>query len=320
MFTARSTVLVGQLTVLLALAARAHGESPASPIGATEIYPPERHKSFLVTFVIQDDAKADVVRRSLAELSTKEANCSIAYGPVGSESRPNRDFLVVEAPATLDPKDVLRALKKGAPTAELLAWTCFQSDDKNLGRGLGAGVPGFAPRDFVLGISSELRWVEAQGGFVEFFFAPGKLSADFLADRFHKLAQPFGVKDVGHVVLESFTWTLADALDPAAAKRAEKSIAKLEGVTAARVDPTAKTLKVDVALQGLRVSGPGHAMPGTRSSIDTQDPRSSDKSREVPRMLFDTNPVLDCLDKEKIALAPRAAPAAKPDEKPPKGG
>jgi hypothetical protein len=292
--------------------ARQTEPKPPSAIPVPEdLYPARRQTSAVHLFSVADDLKADVVRKSLADLSTKSADCRIVYGPVHSSARPNKSFLAVEAPASVDAKDLFKALKKGAPSAEVLAWTSFQSEDKTLGAGMGGGMPGFSPRDFVLGTSNDLRWVEAQGGFVEFFFTPGKLTAETLADRFHKLAQPFGVKDVGKVVQESFTWPLAEPLDEAAAKRAEKALAKIDGVRDAKIDVTAKTLHVTVALENLKVSGPATALPGIGLPKDAADANAS-----APRLRFAANAVIDALEHEHLALGAEASN----DKGPKKGG
>ncbi|MBL8857694.1 MAG: hypothetical protein JNL28_04195 [Planctomycetes bacterium] len=276
-----------------------------TPTPAVEVYPPVRHATVAHCFSLPDEVKGDVVRKALADLSTKDADCAIRYGPMKATSRPSRVFVVVEAPASVDVKDVVKALKKGASTVEPMAWTCFQSTDNTLGRGLGGGMPGLSPRDFILGLSNDLRWVEARGGFVEFFFAPGKLSADVIQDRFHKLAQPFGVKDVGDVVVESFVWTLTAPIEAAAARRAEKELAKISGVKEARIDIEKHTLSVKVALENLVRSAPPIAMPGGGDALADAGAALADTS-PVPRMRFDTNQIFTVLDKEKLTLAATA--------------
>ena len=292
---------------------------PEERAAPDEIYPPVRHKTRLLCFTIADDAKAELIRKAVADLGTKETDGRIAYGPVRAGSKPKHEFLAIEVPATVDPKDALKALKRGSPTAELMSWTCLQSEDKNLGRGLGGGMAGWSPRDFILGLSADLRWVEAQGGFVEFFFLPGKLTRQWLEDRFNKLVEPW-VKQPSRLVEETFTWPLADPLEAAAAKRAEKTIAKLDGVTLARIDVAAKTLKVNVVLDNLHVSGPPRAMPGFKGPGDAMDPKATDATQDAPRVIFDTNPVLDALEREKIGIAPAPKPDEKSDKDDKKGG
>lgn len=269
------------------------------------VYPPVRNASVVHAFGLPDDVKADAVRKSLAELSTKEADCRISYGPMRSSARPQKSFVVVEAPASVDVKDVIKALKKGAASVEPMAWTCFQSSDPMLGAGLAAGMPGLSPRDFILGLSNDLRWVEARGGFSEFFFTPGKLDAAFIQDRFHKLAQPFGIKDVGAVVVETITWPLAEPVDPAAAKRAEKELLKIAGVKSAKVDAAGKSLEVKVALDGLVRGAPPITLPGGMGVLVTSG-SAEPETDPAPRMRFDTNTLFGVLDKEKLAVLPPA--------------
>lgn len=279
---------------------------PAPPV---ETYPPVRNPTSVHAFSLPDDVRADVVRKALADLGTKDADCRIAYGPMKATARPSKVFVIVEAPTAVDVKDITKAMKKGTPLVESVAWTCFQSSDKTLGRGLGGGIPGLSPRDFVLGMSNDLRWVEASGGFVEFFFTPGKLNAETLADRFHKLAQPFGVRDVGSVVEESFTWPLTEPVDAAAAKRVEKALSKLAGVKDAKIDTTAKTLHVTLALQDLLRGAPPIAMPG--GEFLEEGAGAKPDGEAPPRMRFDTNLVFDALDKEHLAVHVEASGAPK---------
>ncbi len=312
------------LPILLAPILLARAAPPLGQTGQDELYPPVRHATLVHAFSLPDEIKADVVRKALADLSTKDADCRIAYGPVSATARPKKVFLVVEAPAALDVKDVIKALKKGVASVEPLAWTCFESPDKTLGRGMGGaagGIPGFSPRDFVLGMSNDLRWVEARGGFTEFFFSPGKISPTELADRFHKLAQPFGISDVGTVVEETFTWSVMGPndtlpLDPAAVKRAEKACTKLSGVMSARIDAAAGTIEVTVALADLVRGIPPIALPAAPDEMSVTPPADS---APPPRMRFDTNALLDVLAKESLSAAPGAKKEGG-DAGPKKGG
>jgi len=281
-------------------------EAPAARAAAEATYPPVRHTTVVFAYSLPDDVKADVLRKSLAELSTKEADCKLRYGPMKATARPSKVFVLVEAPVSVEAKDVLKAVKKGSAGAEALSFTCFQSSDRTLGRGLGAGMPGMTPRDWVLGMSNDLRWCEARAGFLEFFFAPGKLTSDVIQDRLTKLTQPFGIKDVGKVVEETVTWPLAGTIDAAAAKRAEKAIAKLHGVRNVTIDTTAKTMTAHVALEDLTRGAPPTAMPG--AELEALAGGATD---EAPRMRFDTNPIWDALAKEQIGVAPPPVPEPK---------
>jgi hypothetical protein len=287
----------------LFLGARQGPEAPKAP----DPYPPVKNASIVFAFSLPDDLKADVVKKALAELSTKEADCGIRYGPMKATSRPNRVFVLVEAPATLTVKDVIGALKKGAKSVEQTAWTCFQSSDPTLGRGLGGGIPGITPRDFLLGMSNDLRWVEAGGGISEFFFTPGKIDSAFIQDRFHKLAQPFGVKDVGGVLSETISWALDEPLDAAAAKRAEKELAKIGGVKSAKIDVEKRQLEAKICIED-QTRG---ALPTALGSLgNTLGAALAAEENPTPRMRFDTNVIFAVLEKEKLVVsAPKESAA-----------
>lgn len=287
---------------------------PKDPFAGLDLYPPQRSRTRLLFFSLDGDIRADPVRHALAELSTKDAECRIAYGPVSSAARPNKSFVAVEAPAEKSARDIQRALKHGVPAVDELAFTCFRGEPKKMG----GGTSGYSPRDWILGMTNDLRWVESFAGFSEFFFAPGKLTADILTDRFRKLGEPFGQGDIGKLVKDEFTWSLAGPadIDPAAAKRAEKAIAKIEGVREAKIDPAAKTLHVAIELDGLKIGGPpiSLALPKHPEPGHGDAKVAGDTPVEVPRARFDTTPVFDALDKEKIAVAPAAKEAPEPEK------
>jgi hypothetical protein len=304
--------LAGTLVLISADGAAAPAIQAPPAAKAPDPYPPVRNATVVCAFSLPDDAKADVIKKALAALSTKEADCGIRYGPMKAESRPSRVFVLVEAPANLPVKDVTEALKKGAKTVEPIAWTCFQSEDPKLGRGLGGGMPGMTPRDFLLGMSNDLRWVEAGGGVSEFFFTPGKMTADLIKDRFTKLAKPFGVKDVGAVLTDSIHWPLLEPVDAAAAKRAEKELGKLDGVKSIKIDAAAKTLDAVVTLESLTRG----ALPTALASDDsTLGGALAAERNPSPRMRFDTNAILDALEKEKISVAKVSKESAGPSGK-----
>jgi len=290
------------------------GSAQAPDTAQADVYPPVKNASVVFAFSLADDVKGEVIKKALAELSTKEADCGIRYGPMQATSRPSRVFVVVDAPATVSAKDVSAALKKGAKNVEQTAWTCFQSSDPMLGRGLDAGIPGVSPRDFILGISNDLAWVEARGGFSEFFFTPGKIDSAFLMDRFHKLAQPFGVKDVGTVVVETITWPLETSVDAALAKRLEKEIGKISGVKAAKIDVEKKTLEMKVALENQLRGAPPIAMPSLKNALAAAGV-GEPETESPPRMRFDTNAIFAVLDKEKVVVAAAPKESAVPGGK-----
>lgn len=292
--------------VVLGVLAQAGGDGAAAsavqgrPAGEPlELYPPVRNATVVYAFSIPEDSKGDAIRTALAALSTKEADCRIRYGPKKAESRPSRVFVLVEAPANVPAKDVAKALEKGAKSVEQLAWTAFRSEDPKLRRGVGGGMPGLTPRDFLLGMSNELRWVEAGGGISEFFLVPGKMNTATLQDRFEKLVKPFGVKDVGAVLSDTIQWKLLVPVDPAAAKRAEKEIGRIEGVKSVQIDAQAGRL---VALVKLESSTRG-ALPSVLESDDNTLGGTLAAQRDpAPRVRFETNAFLDALEKEKIQV------------------
>src|SRR5689334_10346507 len=238
---------------LLALQAQPKGPAP-------DPYPPERPKAHVCFFVLEGELKAEPLRKALSELSTKEAECRLVYGPRKTPARPGAQFAAVEAPAALGAKELCAALRKGCASAEPVACTVFEGSAEGTGSNSeGQGFLGMGARDFVLGMSGDIRWYDALGGWRQFYFGAGKIDAKEIADRYHKLFGPLGGGEAGEVVRESLRWPLAEPLDPKAAARAEKALAKLPGVAKAAIDPAQRVLALELRLENLRSSGPALA-------------------------------------------------------------
>lgn len=262
-------------------------QDPATPAETEDPYPPVRTATVLRYFCLEGDLKADATKKALAELSTKAAACRIAAGPSTCTTRPDKHFLALETPGATPLADVMKALKKGGAKVQELEWTLFRDADEP------TGILGFSARECVIGMASDLRWFESSEGTNTFHYVPGKLAGAKLADLYGKLYQPFDCGNPGTVVRETIEWKLAEPVDPAAAKKAEKAIAKLDGVRTAKIDAGASTLGVTIELDGLRTSGPPPAAKPNEEAALVVFPR------------FDTNPILDALEKEKLGVAPR---------------
>jgi hypothetical protein len=293
------------------------GRRPAAEptdLDAAELYPPARNAALLTFFSIEGKLEPEPMRKALAELGTKDVDARIVYGPESTGSRPGRFFLAVEAPASVKPKELIAALKKGAAVVEQEAVTCFKGTVRELPDTGPGRMAGLSARDLVLGISNDLRWADTTAGWYEFFYTPGKMDAKTIADRFAKLFGPFGLSSVGTLVREGFTWKLATPCAPGAAKKAEKAIAKLDGVKLARIDAATGTVQVQFDLDGLVVCGPPvpDAVLATAAGRPAPEPEAGRaRAPRTPRVRFDVNPILDVLEKEQLALAP-AEPEARP--------
>jgi hypothetical protein len=258
-------------------------------------YPAERPKAHVLFFMLEGELKAEPLRKALSELSTKEAECKLVYGPRKTPARPGAQFVAVEAPAALGQKELGGALRKGCANADAVACTVFKGAADGTGSNSeGQGFLGMGARDFVLGMSGDMRWYDASGGWRQFYFGAGKIGAKEIADRYQKLFGPLGGGEAGEVVHENLRWTLAEPLDPKAAGRAEKSIAKLPGVVRCSIDAGQRLLSVEFRLEELKSAA---AAPGPRAAADKP---------VAPRAHFDTLALFEVLDKEKLALAPAA--------------
>lgn len=261
-----------------------------------EPYPPERPRTHVFFFMLEGELKAEPLRKALSDLSTREAECKLVYGPRKTPARPGAQFVAVEAPAALGPKELVPALRKGCSAADPVACTVFKGSGEGTGSNSeGQGFLGMGARDFVLGMSGDIRWYDALGGWRQFYFGAGKIDAKEIADRYQKLFGPLGGGTAGEVVRESLRWTLAEPLDPKAAARAQKALAKLPGVQHASIDPAQRLLTLTLRLENLQSSGPALSFPGAPDAGPV-------------RARFDTVPLFEILDKEKLLLVPPAPP------------
>jgi hypothetical protein len=249
---------------------------------------PARHPTCLRFYTYEGDVKPEVLRKELDALGAKDEKVRVAAGPSKVSSRPKTRFLVLEIPAKVAPKEVETALKKVCSHADELAWTAFQGPDRSL-----PAILGYPALDCVVGMDNDLRWFDLAGGRARFFFLPGKLDAKSLRSRFAKLYQPFNAGELGDLVKDTIEWKLADPVDPAAAKSAEKAIARIPGVRKARIDAAARTLVAEIEQDGLR----GASRSGSRAPSEAAAPDSALSSAE-----FLVDDVIDALESAKLVL------------------
>jgi hypothetical protein len=272
-----------------------------------ELYPAERPRAHVLFFMLEGELKAEPLRKALADLSTKEAECKLVYGPRKTSARPGAQFVAVEAPAALGAKELVPALRKGCSAADPVACTVFKGSAEGTGSNSeGGGWMG--GRELVLGMSGDIRWYDALAGWRQFYFGAGKIGSKEIADRYAKLFGPLGGAEAGEVVRESLRWTLAEPLDPKIAARAEKAIGKLPGVARAAIDPAQRLLSVDVRLENLKSSGPALPFPIVAALREALDRPAKPEETGPVRARFDTVPLFEILDKEGLTLAP-APPA-----------
>ena len=289
------------LACLLALPLVAQ-EAPRAP--EPPAYPPERPRAHVFFFVLEGKLDAAPMRKALSELSTRDTPCRLVCGPRKTGARPSGQFAAVEAPAALGAKEIAAALRKGCGGAEVLSWTAFQGEGSGTGSDAESqGFFGLPMRDFVLGMSGEIRWYDARAGWRQFYFRAGKLGAKEIEDRYAKLFGPVGGSAVGRVVEEEIRWTLAGPLDPKLAMRVEKGIAKLPGVARCTLDPATRMLSITLRLENLPSCGPAQPFPA-------ELPRDEQAGVEngAVRASFDTLALFELFDREKVGLEPAAAP------------
>jgi hypothetical protein len=248
-----------------------------------------KHPTCLRFYSFEGDVKPELLQKELDALATKDDKARIAAGPLKAVAKPKARFLALEVPTKTPAKDVEAALKKICPHAEELAWTAFQGKSRTL-----PSILGQAPLDLVIGMDNDLRWFDLTEGRARFFFSPGKFDAKGLRAKFGKLFQPFDAGELGVLVRDAIEWRLVAPVDAAAAKAAEKSIAKIPGVKKARIDVGSRTVTAEIEHDGLRGSTP----PAGKDS-------PPEKALAAAGFLVDD--VVDALEAAKLGLAEAGA-------------
>lgn len=282
-----------QISLLAAAIAATLLLSPApqepTPAPAPDPYPAVRNASVVRFFIMEGDLRSDGMHKVLTELSTKEAECRTVSGPTLSSVHSKQHFLALQVSEKLASKDVIKSLRKCAPSVEELQWAQFRGAKEGPGP-----IYGQSGQSLVIGMSQDMRWFEYDGGVSSFYFVSGKLDAKELRDRYRKLYQPLGGGELGELSRDEIAWTLTTPIDEAAAKRAEKAIAKLAGVREIKIEPANGAMRAVVELDKLSASAPPPATKG-------------DETRAASIALrFNTNAILDELEKEKLTLAAAA--------------
>jgi hypothetical protein len=249
---------------------------------------PVRHPSCLRFYSYEGDVKPELLKKELDALGAKDEKVRVAAGPSKVSSRPKARFLVLEIPAKVSPKEVETALKKVCPHADELAWTAFQGPDRSL-----PAILGYPALDCVVGMDNDLRWFDLASGRARFFFLPGKLDAKSLRSRFAKLYQPFNAGELGDLVKDTLEWKLAEPVDSAAAKSAEKAIARIPGVRKAHIDAATRALTAEIEQDGLR----GASRSGSGAHSEPATPESALSSAD-----FLLDDVIDALESAKLSL------------------
>jgi len=166
------------MPIPLVLAALLACQAPPAEKAEPELYPAERPRAHVLFFMLEGELKAEPLRKALADLSTKDAECKLVYGPRKTQARPGAQFAAVEAPAALGVKEIGAALRKGCSAADPVACTVFQGSGEGTGSSSeGQGFLGMGSRDFVLGMSGDIRWYDALAGWRQFYFGAGKIGA-----------------------------------------------------------------------------------------------------------------------------------------------
>ena len=280
------------LLALAPIAARdaAPGQEREAPArDAAPLYPAERQPTVLHFFALVGEVDGEALQRAVAALDA-EGRARILEGPVACATRPKKRFLALEAPAELQPKTLTGALRRACGEVEPLSATSFETTDGAL-----PGILAYSARDCIVGMADEMRWFEEREGRRTFWFVSGKLAAEDVAKRFRRLYEPFGHPEVGRLVEHPLSWALGAPVDPAAAKKAERAIAKLPGVLSARIDPAAATLEARVAIDAVRQTLAG----------------GGEREGAVPaRLRWPTNVLLDVLAEHGLAPPGAGGPAS----------
>ncbi len=244
-------------TLLLALAPAGLPSDPAQDAAAAEAaYAPERPPTLVRYWSFKGEVDPDELRAELDEL-----DCELLDGPRSAKSRPDRFFVTIAMPTTLDERAARKTIKQAGLKAEPLEWFAFEGRDDR-GTTLPSFGDGLEQDDHILGMSGDIRWFDSRGGLTQFYCVPKKMEASDLQERWEKLFGGFGGGTLGTPVREGLAWRLAPAADDKLAKKLTKAIAKLDGVDRVLFDETGSVLTVSFVLVNLSASGPPRPFPG----------------------------------------------------------
>jgi len=271
--------------VLLAALALLLQEAPELREASAQ-YPCARPAALVRFFHLATDAP-ELARVNAA---LRELGAELVHGPATTSGWPGNAFVAVRAPASVEPRALASALKKGGGAAQPLAVTAF---DGRTGSDHDFGLGGFGvtKRDMVRGISSDVGWYEARGTWSQFYGKPGKLEAAELAERYAKLYAPYGGAQLGAVVRERFTWTLAAAPADKARAALLKKLQRVAGVVEVALEGQRLTVTVRLAeLEACADLGP---LPGEGAALD-------EASTSSPRAAYDVTALYDLLQAEGL--------------------
>lgn len=237
-----------------------------------DLYPPWASDALVSFYLVKGDLDEERLGTALSDL---DESTFLLEGPRSHPSRPKSGWIAVEQAAHVQERDLLRAVQKGRAKVEEVRWTTVSwtpqkpPSSKKTGGDLVKQI---------LNLHGDMAWVDNKGSFLTFFYKGKKLDGEELVERFGKLwsDQARDPADLElEIVSDSIAWPLLGEVDAKAARKAEKEIAKLEGVVEVRVDPERRTLEMSVLLDGLTHSGPpgeirgGGVGTGMRYVFDT---------------------------------------------------
>lgn len=272
------------------------GDALALAAAEVDPYPPVRPKTRVLAFLVDRESDAGAIAKALSALSTPDVRCRLAGGLGTSYTLTKSALASVETPIGVDAKDVLAALKKVTKRADRLACTTFNAPASTFMAGVESG------RDRLVSSGGDPRWAISWGDSYQLYTAPDKARADGLAA---KLAKILGTKTPPPVAEHSFDWSLAAAVDSEAAKRIEKAVNAIPGVMEARIDAAKNALAVKVELKGLDTLGPPIDL--TAAQVRKATHLGVEVGETVTKACFDTTPIFDVLEREKVVLKPKAA-------------
>lgn len=264
---------------LVFLAALAPG--PQDPEELPDPYPPARADALLRFYSLQGDVDVTDLQAAVADLGE---GARVFVGPAATDARPRDHFVGIRTPAGVSERDVRKAAREGARKVEPLLFTIYRAQPQE---GARSDRYGFVTRDTVVGMASEMRWWQRLGGIELFFYTEGDFDAAEAADRMNKLSGREGAYVPERDLLrESFTWELEGEVSDSQARRVEKAVSRVPGVTSATLDAGAGRLHVTLVLADLSVGGPPLPLP--------------DGAGERPVFLVD--PIVDALEDAGLRL------------------
>ena len=228
-------------------------------------------------YMLDGDPDMERLNDALEDLHEE---AEIIQGPDSSRAAPNDNFIALRTPLEISDRDAERAVKKGRAKPVPLVWTHARwsmTEMPDIPRGGG----GDWLRSTVLGSHSDLHWCELRGQEQIFYYEPGDIDGEWLAERIVSGFGPFVGEDFEvEVVQERIVWELAEEPEARDIRSVERDLERTDGVSNVGVYEQPWRVEFTLALDGLEYSGPPKSFGGGMDALEQEQEPDPDPGQD----------------------------------------